>query len=436
MIDVWPALPIIIRVDCLFKKNVDNVVAALERNDRVCEISIDASSYDVLEALLPVMQNPFPKLTRLFLGQPSFPFSDAEIAPVLSESFLGGSASRLQSFHLKSISFSTAPKFLSSATHLVHLTLRHTPPYGYFPPEAMVDCLSTLTRLEQLEINFQSLLPQSRPVRAGRPPPPRLRTVLPLLKSLYFRSGVEHIGEFCTRMQVPLLDHLHITYLNLATLDVRLILLMTQMFTGRTESFHELNQAHLYFNHDFIDVTLSPRNATTSVKPLKFIVTCRNSAWQLRSLTRPCHRFIPPANELERFDVCELEGRHSPLWADDTEDVRWLELLRLLGTVEDLYLSEGLALYVALALQEFTRRRGTGALHSLRNLFIEGFKPGPVQEAIAELVAARQRPDRPVDVQCWVRRSQAHRPLRTVTPSMVDIYRNYFAIYQDELRHI
>lgn len=424
MIDIWPALPIFIRVDRLFDEDVDNVVAALERNDHVCEISIYDISYDALETFVSVMQNPFPELTHLFLGMPSFPFSDADTAPVLPESFMGGSAPRLQSFRLNTISFPAVPKLLSSARHLVHLTLRHIPPYRYFPPaEAMVDCLSTLTRLERLEINFQFSLPPSRPVRAGRRPPP-LRTILPFLTSLYFRSGVEHIEEFYTRIQAPLLDHLHLTFLNPATLDIRRI----SLFTGSTEPFDELDQAHILFDHDLVKVTLSPRNETTSVKSLKLSVRCRNSVWQLRSLIHSCDRFFPPLNELERFDVCKLEGRHSPLWADNAENARWLELLHLLATVEDLYLSEGLALHVALALREFTRQGGTEVLHALRNLFIEEFKPGLVQEAIVDFVAARQLSCRPVDIKCWVRERRSR--VRMVPPNLRDFLRNYLDIYE------
>jgi hypothetical protein len=426
MIDIWPALPILIRVDSLFDEDVDNVVAALERNDRVREISICDISYDALGTFISVMQKPFPELTRLFLGVPSFPFSDADTAPVLPESFLGGSAPRLQSFHLNTISFPAVPKLLSSARHLVHLTLRHIPPYAYFPPaEAMVDWLSTLTRLERLEINFQPPLPPSHPIRAGRLTPP-LRTILPFFTSLYFRSGVEHIEEFYTRIQAPLLDDLHLTFLSPPTLDIRRIFL----FTGSTEPFNELDQAHLLFDRDHVRVTLSPRNETTSVKSLKLSVRCRNSVWQLRSLDHSRDRFFPPLNGLERFDACELEGQHSPLWADNAENARWLELLHMLATVEDLYLSEGLALQVAPALQEFTRLGGTEVLHALRNLFIEEYKPGPVQEAIAEFVAARQLSCRPVDIQCWVRERRSRVRMVTPKPDLRDFLRNFLDTHE------
>ena len=42
MLDVWPELPISIRWSAHFDDaGLDNVIAALEHNDRVCEILVD-----------------------------------------------------------------------------------------------------------------------------------------------------------------------------------------------------------------------------------------------------------------------------------------------------------------------------------------------------------------------------------------------------------
>ena len=61
--------------------------------------------------------------------------------------------SLLQDLYLTRIEFPGLPKLLLSVTHLVRLTLWDIPHSGYFSPEAMVTCLSVLTRLEKLRID-------------------------------------------------------------------------------------------------------------------------------------------------------------------------------------------------------------------------------------------------------------------------------------------
>ena len=39
-LDVWPALPLLIQGDIYEESDVDNIIAALERSDRVCKISL------------------------------------------------------------------------------------------------------------------------------------------------------------------------------------------------------------------------------------------------------------------------------------------------------------------------------------------------------------------------------------------------------------
>jgi hypothetical protein len=90
------------------------------------------------------------------------------------------------------------------------------------------------------------------------------------------------------------------------------------------------------------------------------------------------------------------------------EDIQWRELLRPFTAVEDLFVSEELALRVAPALEEVAkaeRRLGVrGVLPALQKLFFEGLQPsdsGPFQEAIRQFVAVRRRTSHPVDVLRW-----------------------------------
>jgi F-box-like len=143
-LDLWPALPLYI--DCYeIGEGADNIVAVLERSDRVCHISLPV--FEGLE-LSAAMQGPFPELRVLALR------SKGKTVIALPDSFLGGSAPRLNFLWLKGVPFLGLPNLLLSATNLVNLCLDSIPHSGYIPPEAMVTALSTLTRLERLWLFF------------------------------------------------------------------------------------------------------------------------------------------------------------------------------------------------------------------------------------------------------------------------------------------
>ena len=129
------------------KWGVDDIIAALEYNDRICGIYLWPSgklSTSQMGQILAEMQQPFLVLRDMEL------VGGDETAPLDFASFLSGSARCLQNLYLTRIALPRLPKLLLSATHLVCLTLWNIPHSGYFSPEAMVTCLSVLTRLEKL----------------------------------------------------------------------------------------------------------------------------------------------------------------------------------------------------------------------------------------------------------------------------------------------
>jgi hypothetical protein len=153
-LDVWPALPLIVR-SVMDLSVMDNIIAALGQSNRVRQVELVYLAGWQLENVLAAMQAPFPELTDLELS------SYSETPPVIPDSFLGRSAPSLRYFELCGIPFLGLPKLLLSATQLVELWYFNIPHSGYISPEAMVAVLSALSSLRRLELGFQS--PQSRP---------------------------------------------------------------------------------------------------------------------------------------------------------------------------------------------------------------------------------------------------------------------------------
>src|SRR5260221_4594566 len=111
MLAVWPPLPIIIWQNGDPRWGIDNIVAALEHNDRVCKIDLfGVTSLELGEVLVP-MQKPHLALTDLMIW-----WRDHGAAPIVPESFLDGSAPRLRRLRLGYIPCPGLPKLLLSAT--------------------------------------------------------------------------------------------------------------------------------------------------------------------------------------------------------------------------------------------------------------------------------------------------------------------------------
>ena len=388
-LDVWPLLPIVVRSDGHENWGVDPIIAALEHNDRICQLDLHDVPGPQLEIVWAAMQQPFPALTRLQL------LSRDEIAPVIPASFLGGSVPRLQTLTMSWIPFPELPKLLLSATHLVHLDLRRIPYSGYFSPEVMANCLSVLTRLERLVIKFES--PRCRPDSRSRRPPRPTRDLLPVLTQLWFFGIGDYLEDLVARIDAPLLDYLDITFFHQLIFETPQL---TQFFS-RTPKLQTHDKAQVFFADWGVSVTLPQ----TSDGRLNLGVSCRQSDWQLSSLAQLCSSSFPQALIPGVEHLYILEDKFPRLrWQDDIESTQWLELLRPFISVKCLYLSREFTPRIAPTLQELVRERVTEVLPALQTLFLEEPLPsGPVKEAFRQFVAARQLAGHLIAVSRWER---------------------------------
>ena len=99
---IWPPLPIIIHDDHDSTSNFDNVIAALEHNDRVREVTLEHLSFLQLNKAVARMEQPFPEL--MFLELRTKPEMWLPL-PSLPSSFLGVSAPCLIKLKLFGIPF-------------------------------------------------------------------------------------------------------------------------------------------------------------------------------------------------------------------------------------------------------------------------------------------------------------------------------------------
>jgi hypothetical protein len=287
------------------------------------------------------------------------------------------------------ISFPALPKLLLSSTGLVSLSLCDTPHSGYNFSDAIVDCLSSLTRLEYLQIDFPSFQPPSG--LASRRPATLTRTFFPVLGSLLLEGVTEYLDQFLANMGAPLLDRVDIRFFDPPIFDTSRIAQCLCL----AEKFKAFDQAYVLFCRDQFSTVLSSRKGSTM---LMLSLTWENSSWELLGLILDSYDCL-----FRSFEIYQFEGYSLPNWPNETGSAPWLHLARFLAATEYMYLSQGVAVHFAPALQELTGERATETLPVLRNIFVESLDSlGPVQESIGQFVAARQLlSGHLIDVQCW-----------------------------------
>ena len=392
MLDIWPQLPIDVMGFHLEKWATDDILAALEGTDRICELTLNPFRLSILrwEIILAEMLQPFPALTSLRL------LSVPESAPDVPASFLGGYAPRLQKLELEHFPFPGLPKLLLSATHLVSLQLSAIPPSAYISPKAMVTSLSLLTRLENLEIGF--IFHRSRPDPRIRHSPPLTRTLLPVLTALQFRGVSEYLEDLVAQIDAPLLNSLRITFSHQLIFDTPQV---TQ-FISRTPNFkaHPGVEAQMAFCNWKIRVELPCQSLS---RRLNLGILCRQSDWQLSSLAQVCNSSFPQPliSPVEYLFIRKIFRELH--WQDDIENSQWLEVLQPFTGVKELYVSRKFVPHIAPVLRELVEEGATEVLlPALQILFLEEPLPsGPVKEMIEQFVAARQLASHPIALSIW-----------------------------------
>ena len=389
-LDVWPPLPIVVQ-NFSWVSSVDNLVAALEYNHRISEITLHHLSGSQFEQVLAAMQQPFPVLTGLGLW-----FNDGT-ALVDPASFLGGAAPHLKSLNLRCNPLPGLPKLLLSATDLVTLRLYSISHSGYISPEVLTTCLSVLIRLEILIIGFES--PQSRPDHPRPPPPTRIH--LPVLHVLNFSGVSEYLEDLVARIDAPLLGIMRIASFHQLIFNTPHL---TQLIS-RTPKFKTPDTVHVTFSLWAVLVR-------TFGKRLRFEVSCGRSDWQFSSLAQVCGSAFPRAfiRAVEQlhfhtdFDDIPTPAAELPLLQalyglDDVESSQWLEVFHPFTAVKYLYIPSELTPRIAPVLQGLVGERVADVLPALQTLFLEEPLPsGHVQEAIGQFVAARRVAGHPISV--------------------------------------
>jgi hypothetical protein len=395
-LDVWPRLPIVVYESVarsrLRRLREGNIITALEHHDRIYKITVHGLTSSLLKQHVTVMQKRFSELTELLLWMNT----DHEASvTVLPDTFLGGSAPRLQSLSFMGIPFPTLPKLLRTSNDLVSLRLLKIPNTGYFSPEAMAVCLSALTRLDYLSIEFQT--PTSRPDR--RRPPPLTRVFLLALTKLEFKGVSEYFEDLVARISTPVLRFFKISFFNQLFLDIPQLSQFIRL-TGQPGLFKRITLwltnrsagVDLYKNHLPFPYSRTPPSSHIDV-------SCGAFDWQISGLTQICNQLSLLFSDVEQLEI--KYGTRGPSGReDDIDGMQWLELFQPFIAVKNLDIATGLDEHIVSALQELNGDRAMEVLPALCSLSFQRPKTMVRSgwKALEQFVVARQLANHPITI--------------------------------------
>ncbi|KAI0289184.1 hypothetical protein BC826DRAFT_1107178 [Russula brevipes] len=377
MLDAWPVMPIVIRHYRSPMSSfvcADNIIAALEHQDRILEIILENLTSSLLQSLVTAMLEPFPSLTDVLLR------SNDEAAPALPATFLGGFAPRLQIFQLSGIPFPALPRLLLSATDLVDLRLENIPDSGYIPPWEMITCLSTSPNLYLLRIEFRS--PRACPDRRNRRPPPMSRAVLPALAWFFFKGVSEYFEDIVAQIDAPRLNHLTTTFFNQLVFEIP----QFSQFIARAARLKSLSRAWV----NFLDRDVSI--AFTEPGRFDLHISSEKLDWQLSSLAQICSQFSSTGAlaNVEQLDLDGVDDSQPPDCDDQNHQIdsaQWFELFRPFTVVNMLRMSPQLEPLILPALTKLAGESVAELLPVLQTILLAGRYPfGPARESMEALL--------------------------------------------------
>ena len=342
------------------------------------------------------MEQPFPELEYLELRTDT-----ADMASGLPDSFLGGSAPCLEELKLAGVPFPALRKLLLASPDgpdLQTLCLLFMPDSGYIRPNTMLACLSALSRLEELGIEFYSPTARLRR-RKIRPPRRRKRVFLPVLRRFMFSGSSGYVEHLLSWIDAPLIRSLVITLFEEPTYDtpqLARLISCTPMFEAPVE-------ARVFIEDSAIRVIIPSSKRAVDTEAIMVQIFCREVDRLLWSLAQLCSSALPCLSMVEHFYICEGE---EPLlhWPDNVENTRWWDLLRQFTALKNLYLSKAFAPRIAPALQELFREGVTEVLPKLQNIFLEDVQPSdPDKTTNWQFVAGCYVDSHPIAVAHWDR---------------------------------
>ncbi|KAH9022287.1 hypothetical protein EDB84DRAFT_498747 [Lactarius hengduanensis] len=382
-LDYWPSLPIVVEyggsleLDPPAPEDDDNIMAALERSDRVSSISLTLTS-SLLERLFAI-ESPFSELEHLVL--------QSQDRRRLTLPSVFGRSTRLRSLHLTGTTFAALPLLLYSSGNLVDLELHEDSTRNPWldSPEALTDALSGMAQLRSLSLHF--LFTIDVPLV-----PSRKRLVLPALTRLNFRGEDGYLEGLVSGIDAPRLGDIEVTFTN-RYYDESLEL---SRFIDRILIPKSHRQAHILFSDDVVSISLTQPGALAY---LTLQIFCDDD-YDKFTMSQICARLSESSlSNVEDLRISAMLRQKR--WK--YEEFDWLDILDSFTGVNLLHIAAGdSSTDIADAIQLLTEEPWRGnVLPALHKLYIvdPGPRHAPLRAAVVSFMTSRRLSGHPIEVE-------------------------------------
>jgi hypothetical protein len=382
-LDFWPNLPIVVQyrefpsLDRPAPEDEDNIVAALQKSERVSSIDLTVTS-SLLEKISAI-EGQFSELEDLFLLSRDSP------QPTLRLGTAFGWGTQLRSLRLTRIALFSLPQLLYSSRKLVDLQLHEVFDPWLFSPEALIDALSGMTQLRSLLLHLPLTAHCLSPS-----PSSKERVVLPVLLRFNFRGIAEYLERLIAGIDAPRLGDIEVAFHS--GLFVGLPAL--RVFINRVEMHKAHRRADILSSKRAISISLTQPGVPTR---LQIRIFCKPLSAQLSSMARICIHFSAFLFNVEdlRIGSTRAPGRQA-----SRDWQQWLRLIYPFRGTKRLDIAGVFSENIVRALKPQVRRR-KAVLPALHKLYISQPmpRPMPLSNPIVSYMTSRRFSGHPIAVE-------------------------------------
>jgi hypothetical protein len=327
-----PPFPLIIdyneQIQHLSIEDEEGIILALGHRNRVRCIHLLLHA-PRLSKLISAIDDEFPALMFLRLGTPTQ--HDTRMA--LPSTF---EAPHLRYLILIHFASPIGCSFLSTATGLVILSLAWIHASTYPRPIDVLQHLSLLPQLEQLDIRFRSAVPNRDIERQLLHTPVITHVTHPNLRLFNFGGVSGFLEAVLPHMAAPLLEVFRVQFFN--QLNFPVPHLQNFMMTAEKRRFSGVK---FIFHHEAVTM-FAYAHVEAGWNYFHFTVPCRYLDWQVSSVTQISKGLNQLFSEVVDLTLDYREHSLSSEWHNQADRTQWRELLGCFRNVKILRVHNGL----------------------------------------------------------------------------------------------
>ena len=377
-----PALPLTVDYaggDNITAEDEERILLALKQRHRVRHLRLFFPVQN-LRKLVMAIDEEFSILEYLIV----YPLTRDSTALILPETF---QAPHLRHLMLRGFACPIRPRLHPTAPGLVTLCLLMDHPSAYFQPNILLQWISFMPQLENLEIVFTFPVPNRDVERQLTHTPITTHITLPNLRLFFFRGVIAYLEAVVCRITTPCLERLIIQLFKQLTFCVpRLV-----QFMNTTENLM-FDKVEITFKDEYISVLMHFHGADTHSSMVS--VDCWQLDWQVSSAVQISNGLSQAFSAVEHLTLRHEVHSQSPEEHNDVDRIEWRKLLRSFSNVKTLDVGDGLVEQASRCLRLENGELPLELLPELQELTYDGSEDASV--AFTPFIDARQNAGRPV----------------------------------------